>query len=181
LLHTKSVIATVLACLLVGGLAACGSGDESTTPPRDSAKELAHWYKGVEAAVSKMEQKQRGFTQFKVDQPPTASSMVKLSPAGAKAGEAAKGAADQLETATTLSSEEAADLYCYFFAFYVDLPSSPAKDEFEVVIDNLVKARRSSSSSTVEIRESADALREAMIEAENAGGRGPEVAAALFC
>ena len=127
-----------------------------------------------------MEQKQRGFTHFKVDQPPPQSDVAHLSSAGAKAGKTAAGAADRLDAATALSSAEAAGLYCYFFAFYVDLESTPDEREFEVVIDNLVKAKASASSSA-EVGESADALREAMVEAEKADGRGPEVAAAGFC
>ena len=180
MLHTKSVISIAIACLLLAGLGGCGGGD-TTGPPPNPGKELARWYKGVEAAVAKIEQKQRGFPRFRVNRPPPKNSLVELSPAGAKAGETAKGAAEQLDANTTLNSEEAAGLYCYFFAFYVDLPSSPDKSEFEVVINNLVKGQRSPSSSTAEISESADALREAMIKAEKAGGRGPEVAAALFC
>jgi hypothetical protein len=180
LLHTKSVICVVLASLLLAGLGACGSGGESTAL-QNPAKELARWFKGVEAAVARMEQKQRGFTQFKVDQPPPKRDLAGLSPTGAKAGETALGAAEQLDASTALSSDEAAGLYCYFFAFYVDLESSPDEKEFEVVINNLVKTELSASSSPAEVGESADALREAMIEAEKAGGRGPEVAAAGFC
>jgi hypothetical protein len=179
LLHTKSVICVVL-CLLVAGLDACGSGGESTAP-KDPAKELARWFKGVEEAVARMEQKQRGFTQFKVDQAPPKRNLVALSPAGAKAGETALGAAEQLDAATALSGDEAAGLYCYFFAFYVDLESSPDEEEFEVVINNLVKTKLLASSAAADVGESADALREAMIKAEKAGGRGAEVAAAGFC
>jgi hypothetical protein len=180
LLHAKSIRYVALACLLLAGLSGCGSGGESTAP-RDPAKELARWFKGVEEAVARMEQKQRGFTQFDVHRAPPKRGLVGLSPAGAKAGETALGAADQLDAATTLSSDEAAGLYCYFFAFYVELESSPDEDEFEVVIDNLVKRKLPASSSAAEVGESADALREAMIEAEKAGGRGSEVAAAGFC
>lgn len=180
MLHTKNVICVFLASLLLAGLGACGSAGESTAP-KDPAKELARWFKGVEEAVARMEQKQRGFTQFEVDQAPPKKDLVGLSPAGAKAGETALGAAEQLDAATALSSDEAAGLYCYFFAFYVDLESSPDEEEFEVVINNLVKAELPASSSAAEVGESADALREAMIEAEKAGGRGPEVAAAGFC
>jgi hypothetical protein len=181
LLHTKSVICVFLACLLLWGLGGCGGGGEATAPPINPAKELAQWFKSVEAAVTRMEEKQSGFTQFQVSRPPAKSGLVALSPAGAKAGEGAKGAADQLDAATTLNAEEAAGLYCYFFAFYVDLESSPDEKEFEVVINNLVKANLTSSASAAEVRESADALRMAMLEAEKTGGRGPEVAAANFC
>lgn len=181
LLHTKSVISIVLACLLLGALSGCGSDGESTAPPQHPAKELTRWFKEVEEAVADMEQKQRGFTMFHVSRPPAKSELVGLSPAGVRAGETAKGAADQLDAATALSSDEAAGLYCYFFAFYVDLEFSPDEGEFEVVINNLVKTKLSASSSAAEVGESADALREAMIEAEKAGGRGPEVAAAVFC
>jgi hypothetical protein len=181
LLHTKSLIRIFLVCLLLADLAGCGSDRESTAPPEDPGKELARWFKGVEAAVARMEQKQRGFTQFEVAQPPPASGLAKLSPAGAKAGETALDAAEQLDAATPLSSDEAAGLYCYFFAFYVDLESSPNEAEFEVVIENLVKTKLPTSSSAAEVGESADALHKAMIEAEKAGGDGPEVAAAGFC
>jgi hypothetical protein len=180
LLQTKCVIYVALASLLLAGLGACGSGGGSTEP-QDPAKELARWFKGVEEAVARMEQKQRGFTQFEVDRAPPKRALVGLSPAGAKAGETALGAAEQLDAATALSSDEADGLYCYFFAFYVDLESSPNEDEFEVVIDNLMKRKLPASSSAAEVGESADALREAMIEAEKAGGRGSEVAAAGFC
>jgi hypothetical protein len=150
-------------------------------PPEDPVKELTHWFKGVEAAVTRMEEKQSGFTQFRVDTPPAKSGLVAISPGGAKAGETGKGAADQLDAATALTAEEAAGLYCYFFAFYVDLESSPDEKEFEVVIANLVKASLPSSASAAEVRKSADALRKAMLEAEKAGRQGPEVAAAIFC
>jgi hypothetical protein len=157
----------------------CGSGgDESGGNPR---QELRQWYAGVQQAVTAMERKQRGFTQFRVSEPPQKSGIVKLSPAGGAAGETAAGAAARLDAATALSSDEAAGLYCYFFAFYVDLESSPDKEEFEVVILNLVKARLSPSASPDEVHESAATLREAMIAAEQAGGRGGEVAAAVFC
>jgi hypothetical protein len=181
LLHTKILICTCLACLLLAGPTGCGSGGESTAAPEGPGKGLARWFKGVEAAVARMEQKQRGFTQFAVAQPPPKGDLAKLSPAGSKAGETAAGAAAQLDAATTLSGEEAAGLYCYFFAFYANLESSPDEGEFEVVIANLVKAKLSASSSAAAVGDSADLLREAMIEAEKAGGRAPEVAAAAFC
>lgn len=128
-----------------------------------------------------MEAKQRDFTLFSVSEPPPKEEIVQLSPAGAKAGETGAEATDQLDTATALTPDEAAGLYCYFFAFYVDLESSPDEEEFEVVIHNLVKTRLRSSASPDEVRESAAKLRKAMIAAEKAGGRGPEVAAAVFC
>jgi hypothetical protein len=181
LLHTKSVISVCLACLFLGGLSGCGSGGEDTAPPQNPAKELAHWFQGVEAAVTRMEEKQRGFTRFRVSSPPARSGLVALSPAGAKAGDLGKRAADRLDAATALTAEEASGLYCYFFAFYVDLESSPDEKEFQMVILNLVKTRLSSPASPQEVRESALALREAMIAAEKAGGRAPEVAAAGFC
>jgi len=176
----KIVISVALACLLTAGIGACGDGGESTAP-QNPGRELARWFKGVEAAVARMEQKQRGFTEFTVDRPPTENDLAGLSPAGAKAGEKALGAAEQLDGATDLSSDEASGLYCYFFTFYVDLESSPDEEEFEVVINNLVKTKLSASSSATEVAGSADALRAAMIQAEKAGGRGPEVAAAGFC
>jgi len=129
-----------------------------------------------------MERKQRGFTRFHVaGQPPAKSDLLELSPTGVEAGETARDAASQLDAATDLTGEEAAGLYCYFFAFYVDLESSPDKEEFEVVIFNLVKARVSPSATQAEVNRSADALREAMIKAEKRGGRAAEVAAAVFC
>jgi hypothetical protein len=179
LLHTRNAICVFLACLLLGGLDGCGNGGDETVPSEDPVKELAHWFHGVEAAVTRMEEKQSGFSQFRVGAPPAKSGLVAISPAGAKAGETAKGAAEQLDAATALTAAEAAGLYCYFFAFYVDLESSPDEKEFEVVINNLVKP--SFSASAAEVRESADALRKAMLEAEKAGGQGPEVAAAIFC
>jgi hypothetical protein len=175
----KCLSAAVVACLLLALIAGCGSGgDETSGNPK---RELGQWYKGVEESVAAMEQKQRGFTQFHVRRPPAQGDLAELSPAGIQAGETAKGAAEQLEAATGLTRKEAAGLYCYFFAFYVDLESSPDKKEFEEVIFNLVKANLSASASPAEVHESADALREAMIETEKAGGRGPEVAAAVFC
>jgi hypothetical protein len=166
-------------CLSLASIAGCGSGgDETNGNPK---QELVQWYKGVEKSVAATEQKQRDFTKFHVSRPPAQSDLVKLNPAGAKAGETAKGAAGQLDAATALTPEEASGLYCYFFAFYVDLESSPDEKEFELVILNLVKTKLPPSASAGEVHESADALREAMIEAEKAGGRGPEVAAAIFC
>jgi hypothetical protein len=171
--------AVVVTCLLLAIIAGCGSGgDETSGNPKH---ELGRWYKGVEKSVAAMEQKQRGFTKFQVTQPPAKGGLVGLSPAGVRAGEAAKDAADRLDSATALTNEEAAGLYCYFFAFYVDLDSSPDEKEFEVVIFNLVKARLGPSASPAEVHQSADALRGAMIAAEKAGGRSPEVAAAIFC
>ncbi len=168
-----------MTCLLLASIAGCGSsGDETSGNPK---RELGRWYKGVEESVAAMEQKQRGFTHFHVSRPPAQSDLAKLSPAGMQAGETAKGAAEQLDAATDLTPREAAGLYCYFFAFYVDLESSPDEKEFELVIKNLVKADPSSSASVAEVRESADALRKAMLGAEKAGKPGPEVAAAIFC
>lgn len=171
----------VVTCLLVAALGGCGSGGESTLPPPDPAKELARWFKGVEAAVARKEQNQREFTRFRVSRPPPVKGLVELSPAGARAGETAARAAARLDAATTLSAAEASGLYCYFFSFYVDLEFFPDEKEFELVIFNLVKASLSPSASPTDIRESAEALRKAMIEAEKAGGRGPEVAAAFLC
>ena len=179
-MHTKLAICLSL-CLLFAGLAGCGSSGEETASPREAAKELARWFRGVEEAVAEREQEQRGFPRFHVSAPPANSGIVELSPAGAAAGETAKGAANQLDVATTLTQEEAAGLYCYFFAFYVDLPSSPDRKEFEVVINNLVKKHLSPTASPADISKSADGLRRAMIEAEKAGRRGGEVAAAGFC
>lgn len=171
--------AAAAACLLLAGMIGCGSGgDESGGNPK---RELRQWYVGVEESVAAMERKQRGFTRFRVSEPPEGSEIVSLSPAGARAGEKASGAARQLDAATALTAEEAAGLYCYFFAFYVDLEFSPDEEEFEVVIYNLVKARLSPSASADEVRESAARLRKAMIAAEKADGRGGEVAAATFC
>jgi hypothetical protein len=177
----RRVICVFLACLLLGGPGGCGSGGEDTAPPEDPARELAQWFRSVDAAVTRIEEKQRGFAQFRVSSPPAKGKLFALSPAGAKAGVEAKGAADQLDAATSLTAEEAAGLYCYFFAFYVDLESSPEEREFELVINNLVKASLSPSASAAEVRESADALRKAMLGAEQAGRRGAEVAAAGFC
>jgi hypothetical protein len=173
------VAAAVLVCLLLVGAIGCGSGGDRTS--ENPKRALRQWYSGVEESVAAMEAKQRDFTQFSVKEPPGRSGMVPLSPAGAKAGEVAAGAAARLDTATTLTAEEAAGLYCYFFAFYVDLESSPDEEEFEVVILNLVKTSLSPSASPRKVRGSAAALREAMIAAEKAGERGPEVAAAIFC
>ena len=175
----KRASAAAAIFLALVGVIGCGSGGDGSS--ENLKRELQQWYAGVEKAVAEMEQKQRGFTKFRVSEPPAQDDLVGLSPAGAKTGETAAGAADQLDAATALSSEEAAGLYCYFFAFYVDLESSPDEKEFEVVILNLVKTRLSSSASLEEVRESAAALRAAMIAAEKAGGRGPEVAAAVFC
>lgn len=176
-IRCASAIAATL--LLLSGMIGCGSGgDETVGNPK---RELARWYAGVEAAVADMEAKQRGFTRFRVDEPPAKNGLVGLSPAGIEAGEVAKGAAEQLDASTTLSAEEASGLYCYFFAFYVDLESSPDKEEFELVIHNLVKADLLPSASPDDVHRSADALREAMIAAEKAGARGGEVAAAVFC
>jgi len=173
------VTAAVLVCLLSVGAIGCGSGGDETS--ENTKRALRQWYSGVEESVAVMERKQRGFTQFSVKEPPGGIGVVPLSPAGAKAGEVAADAATRLDTATTLTAEEAAGLYCYFFAFYVDLEFSPDEEDFEVVILNLVKTRLSPSSPPREVRGSAAALREAMIAAEKAGGRGPEVAAAIFC
>lgn len=176
---TTRASAAVVTLLLLSGMVGCGSsGDETTGNPK---QELAQWYVGVEAAVADMEAKQRGFTRFHVSEPPAKDALVGFSPAGIEAGELAKGAAEQLDASTTLSAVEAAGLYCYFFAFYVDLESSPDKEEFELVIHNLVKADLLPSASPGEVHASADALRGAMIDAEKAGGRSPEVAAAIFC
>lgn len=170
----------MVTCLLLTIVAGCGSGGDA--PNEHPKQELGQWYKGVEESVAAMEQKQRGFTQFQVaGQPPAKSALIALSPAGVKAGEIARGAAEQLDAATALTPKEAAGLYCYFFAFYVDLESSPDEKEFEVVIANLVKADLRPSTSPAEVHQSADALRKAMIEAEKTGGQGPEVAAAVFC
>jgi hypothetical protein len=175
----RRATAAVLICLLLAGASGCGSGRDGTSGnPR---RELRQWYVSVEESVAAMESKQRGFTQFSVSEPPQRGGVAALSPAGAKAGEEAADAAAQLDTATTLTAEEAGGLYCYFFAFYVDLESSPAEEEFEAVILNLVKKRLSPSASPEEIRESAAALREAMIAAEKAGARSGEVAAAISC
>jgi hypothetical protein len=169
---------TAAVCLLLAGMIGCGgSGDSGGNPEQ----ELRQWYVGVEKSVAAMEAKQRGFTRFRVNEPPEKSEIVQLSPAGARAGETAAAAARQLDTATALTADEAAGLYCYFFAFYVDLEFSPDKEEFEEVILNLVEARLSPSASPDEVRESAAALRKAMIAAEKAGERGGKVAAAIFC
>ena len=168
-----------MVCLLLTGMIGCGSGGEESGG--NPGQELRHWYLGVENSVAAMEAKQRGFTKFSVSEPPEKSEIVQLNPAGAKAGESAAAAAHQLDAATTLRAKEAAGLYCYFFAFYVDLEFSPDEEEFEVVILNLVKARLSPSASPDEVRQSAARLRRAMIAAEKADGRGGEVAAAVFC
>jgi hypothetical protein len=165
--------------LLLGSVVGCGSGgDEAVGNPK---QELRQWYVSVKAAVADMEAKQRGFTRFRVSEPPAQDDLVALSPAGIEAGEVARGAAEQLDASTTLSAEEAGGLYCYFFAFYVDLESSPDKEEFKLVILNLVEADLLPSASPSEVHASADALRRAMIGAEKAAGRGPEVAAAILC
>jgi hypothetical protein len=176
---TGRVVAALLVCLILVGAIGCGSGGGKTS--EDPKRELRQWYSGVEESVAAMEAKQRGFTQFSVKEPPERSGVVPLSPAGAKAGEVAADAATRLDAATTLTAEEAAGLYCYFFAFYVDLEFSPDEEEFKTVILNLVKTSLSPSASPRKVRGSAAALREAMIAAEKAGGRGPEVAAAIFC
>jgi hypothetical protein len=171
--------ATAVVCLLLAGMIGCGSGgDGGGGNPK---RELRQWYSGVEESVAAMERKQRGFTRFRVSEPPEESEIVALSPAGARAGETAAGAARQLDAATALTAEEAAGLYCYFFAFYVDLEFFPDKEEFEVVIHNLVKTRLSPSASSAEVRDSAAGLRKAMVAAENAGVPGGEVAAAILC
>jgi len=175
----RRVAATAALCLLLAGLTACGSSEEASS--RNPKQEVRRWYIGVEKSVAAMEAKQRGFTKFSVSEPPPKDAIAPLSPTGAKAGEAAAGAARQLDTATALTPDEAAGLYCYFFAFYVDLEFFPDKEEFEVVIHNLVKSKLSSPASPDEVRESAVKLRRAMIEAEKAGERGGEVAAAIFC
>jgi hypothetical protein len=176
----KRASATAVTCLLLAGAVGCGSGgDETIGNPK---QELRQWFANVKASVAKMEQRQRGFTRFQVaGQPPAKSDLLELDPAGVRAGETAGDAADQLDTATALTRKEAAGLYCYFFAFYVDLESSPDKEEFEVVISNLVKTTLSPSATQAEVNRSADALREAMIESEKAGGRATEVAAAVLC
>jgi hypothetical protein len=181
LMHRKSAICVFLACLLGGGLGGCGSSGEESAPPRDPARELAHWYQGVEAAVQRMEAKQRHFIRFRVGAPPPKSGLVALSPAGARAGEVARRAAVQLDAATALTAEDAAGLYCYFFAFYADLETAPDKSEFELVIDNLVKTESSFSESASAVRDSADALRNAMLDAERTDRSGRQVAAAAFC
>jgi hypothetical protein len=175
---TRASAAAAIFLALIGVIG-CGSGEDGSSG--NPERELRQWYAGVEEAVARMERKQRGFTKFRVSEPPPQGDLAGLSPPGAKAGKTAAGAADQLDAATGLSGEEAAGLYCYFFAFYVDLESSPDEKEFGVVILNLVKTRLSASASPEEVRESAAALRKAMIAAEKASGRGPEVAAAVFC
>jgi len=180
LLHTKGAIAA-LTCLLLAGLGGCGTGGEETAAPRDPARELARWFGSVEAAVARKEEKQRDFTGFQVGPPPQAGGIRALSPAGAEAGKRAEHAVDKLDAATGLSAGQAAGLYCYFFAFYAGLETVPAKKEFEVVIGNLVKTESSLSAPASEVRESADALHQAMTEVEKAGGRAPDVAAAGFC
>lgn len=129
-----------------------------------------------------MEEKQREFTRFHVaTEPPATATLAKLSGAGIRVGETAEGSATQLSQVTTLTKEEAEGLYCYFFAFYVDLEFSPGREDFEKVITNLVKTRLLGSASPEQVHESADALRESMIRAENAGDPAAEVAAALLC
>jgi len=167
-------------CLLLAGVVGCGSGGDGASG--NPKQELRQWFAHVEKSVATMEQKQRGFTQFAVaGHPPARAELLELSPAGVEAGETAGDAAAQLDAATALTREETAGLYCYFFAFYADLESSPDKVEFEVVISNLVKTRLSPSATQAEVSRSADALREAMIEAEKRGARAAEVAAAVFC
>jgi hypothetical protein len=167
-------------CLLLAGAVGCGGGEDETTA--NPKQELHQWFADVEKSVAKMEQKQRGFTQFDVaGQPPARADLLGLSQAGVKAGETARDGADQLDTATALAGEEAAGLYCYFFAFYVNLESSPDQEEFQVVIFNLAKGRLLPSATQAEVDRSADELREAMIEAEDAGRRATEVAAAVLC
>jgi hypothetical protein len=166
-------------CALIAGAIGCGSGgDETGGNPK---QELRQWYAGVKNSVSKMERKQRAFTQFRVSRPPAESELVRLSPAGARAGETARGAANRLDAATSLTGEEAAGLYCYFFAFYTDLESSPVEKEFEVVIFNLVKTRLLPSASPTEVHESAAALLESMLQAERTKDPGTEVAAGVLC
>ena len=172
--------AVTVTCLLLAGVIGCGSGGNETNG--NPKQELRRWFANVEQSVAKTEQKQKGFTQFHVaGQPPAKADLLELSAAGVKAGETAADAADQLDVATALTAEEAAGLYCYFFAFYVDLESSPDKEEFEVVIFNLVKARLSPSAPATKIHGSADALRAAMIKAEKAGGLATKVAAGILC
>ena len=175
----RRVPTAVAVCLLLGAMIGCGSGDENRGG--NPKQELRQWYVGVERTVAAMEAKQRGFTRFRVNEPPEKSEIVQLSPAGARAGETAAAAAHRLDRATALTAAESAGLYCYFFAFYIDLEFSPDKEEFEAVILNLVKTKLTSSASPDEVRASAAALRGAMIAAEKAGNRGGEVAAAIFC
>src|SRR5215218_745163 len=91
-------------CLLLAGMIGCGSdGGEGRGNPK---QELRQWYVGVEKSVAAMERKQRGFTRFRVSEPPEKSAISQLSPAGARAGRTAAAAAHQLDTATTLTAEE---------------------------------------------------------------------------
>jgi hypothetical protein len=171
-------------CLLCGSAMGCGGGGGTTgdsTQAQSPAKELANWYQSVEATVAKMEQKQRGFTHFRVEQPPARADLVKLSPAGIRAGEVAERSATQLSDATSLTQEEAKGLYCYFFAFYVDLESSPDRDGFEEVIFKLVKPRLLPATVPKQVHRSADALRRSMISAENGRPLSSKVAAGILC
>jgi hypothetical protein len=183
-LSSSSATLVTAVCLLCGSAMGCGSDGRTTgdsTQAQSPAKELATWYQGVEASVAKMEQKQRGFTQFRVDQPPARAGLVKLSPAGIRAGEIAESSATGLSDATSLTQEEAKGLYCYFFVFYVDLEFFPDRDEFEEVIFNLVKPRLLPATVPIQVHRSADALRRSMIRAENGGLRSSKVAAGILC
>jgi hypothetical protein len=179
------VILTTAVCLLFGSPAGCGSDEGATgesTQVRSPARELTDWYQNVETEVTKMEEKQREFTRFHVAaEPPATATLAKLSGAGVRVGEMAESSATQLSQVTTLTKEEAKGLYCYFFAFYVDLEFSPGRDDFEEVIANLVKTRILGSASPGPVHESADALRESMIRAEKAADPAAEVAAAILC
>ncbi len=184
ILERKGAILAALACLILGTVGGCGSSGDGngTESAEDPARALAGWYRSVEAEVAKMERKQRGFTRFHVAaEPPSRADLGKLSAAGVRVGEAAESSAARLSQVTTLTKEEAEGLYCYFFAFYVDLEFFPDRASFEEVIFNLVKAERLSPKSTAGIHESADGLRKAMIEAEKATGPAPKVAAGILC
>jgi hypothetical protein len=61
-------------CLLLADVAGCG--DESGGNPK---RELRQWYAGVGQAVAAMERKQRGFTRFRVSEPPEKGAIAKLS------------------------------------------------------------------------------------------------------
>lgn len=181
---TKGAILAALTCLFLGTAGGCGSNrDAGNTEQTDNpAQALTKWFRSVEGEVTKMEEKQREFTRFHVvARPPAKGDLVKLSAAGVKVGEEADASATQLSRITALTKEEAEGLYCYFFAFYVNLEFSPGRQEFEEVIANLVKARLQGSASPEQTHESADALRQSMIRAEKAGGPAPEVAAAMLC
>jgi hypothetical protein len=178
------ILATAV-CLLFGSLNGCGNDEGATgdlTQAQSPARELTDWYQNVETEVTKMEEKQREFTRFHVAaQPPARTDLAKLSAAGVRVGETAEGSATQLSQATTLTKDEAKGLYCYFFAFYVDLEFSPEREEFERVITNLVKTRLLGSASPEQVHESAEALRQSMIRVEKARDPAGEVAAAVLC